>query len=286
MRGPERGRGGGGAVEGAARAPVWLVVRHGAARARQPHHPCVQVGGWAEWEGAGPRAGRAPGSAPAGAAPVAALRSPWPRLQPCQPCFAPPGRGARTALTALQAALHATLHAAPHAAALPSPGWRRQYPRTSVWHRVKAPIKSGQEAVLNGDFSFGWVWRAAVPGVVGLQGGGVEEQLRRRSTATSALGEQPGYLVGARCGAGFLVCPTATAAPGEQSTGVRFGLMFEGGVGEEQPRRCSPATPASGVWASSRRQRVLGMAALAAVAHPPCTHTLVLHPATWAACGA
>ncbi|PSC69341.1 F-box protein [Micractinium conductrix] len=33
----------------------------------------------------------------------------------------------------------------------------RQYPRSSVWHRVRAPIKPGQEAVLNGDCSFGYV---------------------------------------------------------------------------------------------------------------------------------
>ena len=31
----------------------------------------------------------------------------------------------------------------------------RQYPRSSVWHRVKAPIKPGREAVVNGDCSFG-----------------------------------------------------------------------------------------------------------------------------------
>lgn len=33
----------------------------------------------------------------------------------------------------------------------------RQYPRSSVWHRVRAPIKPGAEAVVNGDWSFGYV---------------------------------------------------------------------------------------------------------------------------------
>ncbi len=31
----------------------------------------------------------------------------------------------------------------------------RQYPRSSVWHRVRAPIKPGAEAAVNGDWSFG-----------------------------------------------------------------------------------------------------------------------------------
>ncbi|KAL4436961.1 hypothetical protein ABPG75_004100 [Micractinium tetrahymenae] len=33
----------------------------------------------------------------------------------------------------------------------------RQYPRSSVWHRVRAPIKPGAEAVVNGDWTFGYV---------------------------------------------------------------------------------------------------------------------------------
>ncbi|KAL4430557.1 hypothetical protein ABPG77_005797 [Micractinium sp. CCAP 211/92] len=33
----------------------------------------------------------------------------------------------------------------------------RQYPRSSVWHRVRAPIKPGAEAAVNGDWSFGYV---------------------------------------------------------------------------------------------------------------------------------
>lgn len=58
----------------------------------------------------------------------------------------------------MQRAQHCRCKASPLEPALPcrpDVPPRRQYPRTSVWHRVKAPIKPGKEAVVNGDCSFG-----------------------------------------------------------------------------------------------------------------------------------
>lgn len=102
-------------MERAAFSPLWLVVWHGAERARQPSGAGVQVrgGGRQLLDAAADATGLEPACCAA-----------WP-----------------TQLTVIRCT--------------PGVSPRRQYPRTSVWHRVKAPIKAGQEALLNGDFSFG-----------------------------------------------------------------------------------------------------------------------------------
>ncbi|EFN55560.1 hypothetical protein CHLNCDRAFT_134034 [Chlorella variabilis] len=60
----------------------------------------------------------------------------------------------------------------------------RQYPRTSVWHRVKAPIKPGKEAVVNGDCSFGYV------GGLRRLTGGEREEWRRHGAPHPPAPEQ------------------------------------------------------------------------------------------------
>lgn len=122
-------------MEGAPLPPLWLVVWHSAVRARQPPAPRVQV-------------------RLAGLAGVGSGGQPW-----CSTRFAV-GRHC------WPAALPSSKHD-PQPACLPWPAlpyitmtlwrWCRQYPHTSVWHRVKAPLKPGREAVVNNDCSFGYV---------------------------------------------------------------------------------------------------------------------------------
>lgn len=114
-------------MEGAPPAPLRLVAGHGAQRAGRPHHPHVQV-----CREAGEQA------APAGLAEDRNVAR----------CAA----GGRCRCPAHRLAVCFTSDVC------------RQYPRTSVWHRVKAPIRPGKETVVNGDCSFGWAVRQLATG--------------------------------------------------------------------------------------------------------------------------